>query len=51
MSVIKLKQYKSQRDRCSNITEIQKIKNIIVDVYRQNRYLNEQECFTENEHR
>ena len=21
------------------------------DVYRQNRYLNEQECFTENEHR
>ena len=28
-----------------------KIKNIIVDVYRQNRYLNEQECFTENEHR
>ena len=30
---------------------VQKIKNIIVDVYRQNRYLNEQECFTENEHR
>ena len=29
---------------------VQKIKNIIVDVYRQNRYLNEQECFTENEH-
>ena len=28
---------------------VQKIKNIIVDVYRQNRYLNEQECFTENE--
>ena len=26
---------------------VQKIKNIIVDVYRQNRYLNEQECFTE----
>lgn len=30
---------------------VQKIKNIIVDVYRQNRYLDEQECFTENEHR
>ena len=30
---------------------VQKIKNIIVDVYRQNRYLNEQECSTENEHR
>lgn len=30
---------------------VQKIKNIIVDAYRQNRYLNEQECFTENEHR
>lgn len=30
---------------------VQKIKTIIVDVYRQNRYLNEQECFTENEHR
>ena len=30
---------------------VQKIKNIIVDVYRQNRYQNEQECFTENEHR
>lgn len=30
---------------------VQKIKNIIVDVYRQNRYLNEQECFKENEHR
>lgn len=30
---------------------VQKIKNIIVDVYRQNRYLNEQECFAENEHR
>ena len=30
---------------------VQKIKNIIVDVYRQNRYLPEQECFTENEHR
>ena len=30
---------------------VQKIKNIIVDVYRQNRYLHEQECFTENEHR
>ena len=28
---------------------VQKIKNIIVDVYRQHRYLNEQECFTENE--
>ena len=28
-----------------------RVKNIIVDVYRQNRYLNEQECFTENEHR
>ena len=30
---------------------VQKIKNIIVDVYRQHRYLNEQECFTENEKR
>ena len=30
---------------------VQKIKKIIVDVDRQNRYLNEQECFTENEHR
>ena len=28
---------------------IQKIKNIIVDVYRQHRYLNNEECFTENE--
>ena len=28
---------------------IQKIKNIIVDVYRQHRYLNKEECFTENE--
>lgn len=28
---------------------IQKIKNIIVDVYRQHRYLNSEECFTENE--
>ena len=28
---------------------IQKIKNIIVDVYRQHRYLNNAECFTENE--
>ena len=28
---------------------VQKIKNIIVDVYRQHRYLLEQECFTENE--
>ena len=30
MSVIKLKQYKSQCDRCPNITEIQKIKKIIL---------------------
>ena len=28
---------------------IQKIKNIIVDVYRQHRYLNKEDCFTENE--
>ena len=28
---------------------IQKIKNIIVDAYRQHRYLNEGDCFTENE--
>jgi len=28
---------------------IQKIKNIIVDAYRQHRYLNEEDCFTENE--
>ena len=28
---------------------IQKIKNIIVDVSRQHRYLNNEECFTENE--
>ena len=28
---------------------VQKIKNIIVDAYRQHRYLLEQECFTENE--
>ena len=28
---------------------VQKIKNIIVDVYSQHRYLNEQECFTESE--
>ena len=28
---------------------IQNIKNIIVDVYRQHRYLNNEECFTENE--
>lgn len=35
-----------QLQRCCS-----KDKNIIVDVYRQNRYLNEQECFTENEHR
>ena len=28
---------------------VQKIKNIIVDVYRQHRYLTEQKCFTDNE--
>ena len=28
---------------------IQKIKNIIVDAYRQHRYLNKEDCFTENE--
>ena len=28
---------------------IRKIKNIIVDAYRQHRYLNEEDCFTENE--
>lgn len=28
---------------------IQKIKNIIVDAYRQHRYINEEDCFTENE--
>ena len=28
---------------------VQKIKNIIVDTYRQHRYLNTQSCFTENE--
>ncbi len=28
---------------------VQKIKNIIVDVYRQHRYLAEQKCFTDNE--
>ena len=28
---------------------IQKIKNIIVDVYRQHRYINKEDCFTENE--
>lgn len=28
---------------------VQKIKNIIVDVYRQHRYLNNEECFTQNE--
>ena len=28
---------------------VQKIKNIIVDVYRQHRYLEQQECFSESE--
>ena len=28
---------------------IQKIKNIVVDAYRQHRYLNKEDCFTENE--
>lgn len=28
---------------------IQKIKNIIVDAYRQHRYINKEDCFTENE--
>ena len=28
---------------------VQKIKNILADVYRQHRYLNEQECFTDSE--
>lgn len=30
---------------------VQKVKNIIVDAYRQHRYLSEQKCFTENEKR
>ena len=28
---------------------VQKIKNIIVDAYRQHRYLEQEECFTQNE--